>query len=362
MRKYTCIILLLVLVMGCNQGSEEVVIPETDVEVYNWPTSTPEEQDLDQAVLENAKLEAEQRDFILSMVIVRNGYLVSERYFQQAGQFSFFDIRSVTKSFISALVGIALREGYIENLDERMLDFFPEYTTSGLDSRKYDITIRNLLTMSAGFDHETSDTGRIPDNSENWVRSTIELPIVFEPGTEFRYNSLETHLLSAIIEKASGMSTLDFANQFLFEPLKIRVREWIRDPAGFYSGGSGMFFTARDMARFGQVYLEQGMAEGEQVIPSDWVEQSTMYHKGGDGSWGELQNLGYGFQWWIGTIKGYDIFSAIGFAGQFIMILPELNMVIVTTAQTPPGLEQADSQGIEVIDLIANYILPAVKE
>lgn len=363
MKKYTFLLFVIAVVAGCNQDPGDVVVTEPSEGLYEWLESSPQEQGFNAQLLKNAKIEAAHHEFILSLLVARHGSLVLELYQGDfSGQFTPFDIRSVTKSFVSALVGIALREGMLTSLDQRAFDFLQDYITPGMDRRKFDITIRHLLTMSAGFDHETSPTGQIPDNTDSWVQSTLELPLVFDPGAEFRYNSLETHLLSVILTKASEMTAREFANRYLFEPLEIRVRGWNRGPEGYYSGGAGMFFTARELARFGLFYLNNGVANGEQVLPVSWIEQSVSNQVGGNGSYGEIDNFGYGFQWWVGTIGGYTAYMAIGYGGQFIMNLPKLDMVIVTTAETPPNLGQADQQTIAITELIENHILTAVTE
>ncbi|NIR48224.1 serine hydrolase [candidate division KSB1 bacterium] len=345
---------------GCSNdfGPVDVEIPDGQ-EIAEWKISTPEEQGLDGNIVSNGLVAAERLEFVRSVLIVKNGFLVAERYFG-AGKFERNDVRSVTKSFISALVGIALREDYLKNLDQRMLDFFPEYVTSDLDRRKFDITIRHLLTMQAGFDHEIN-LREETRNMMNWTKTTVELPLVANPGEKFLYNSLETHLLSAILTKATGMSTLAFANEFLFGPAKIKVREWIRDPQGFFSGGSGMFFTSRDLARFGLLYLNNGFLDRKQIVPADWIAESVKNQVEQSGSWGAVKELGYGYQWWVGKINEYNVYMAIGFAGQFIINIPDLDMLIVTTAETPTDLGEADQQGIAITRLIANEILPAVK-
>jgi len=211
---------------------------------------------------------------------------------------------------MSALTGIAFRENFLDSLDRKMLDFYPEYITPNMDSTKYEITIEHLLMMKAGFDHEENNYLLIY-NSDNWIRSTIELPLLYTPGEQFRYNSFQCHLVSGIITKVTGMSTRDFANQYLMEPVGITIHDWAQDPQGIYFGGNEMFFTARDMARFGLLYLKNGAWENEQIVPAEWVETSTADHTGfSDLTWGDLHDWNYGYWWWLGKINDYESYLA----------------------------------------------------
>ena len=330
---------------------------------YQWPVSAPAEQDMNESVLSNAFLQAEQSGFMNSLLIIRNGYLVSEQYFRGFDADDAQDVMSVSKSFISALVGLALREGYLDSLDQKMLDFFPEYIVTGMDPRKSQITLRHLITMRAGFDNSIEDydvNWNLWVNSSDWVEYTIQLPLLYDPGTQFAYITAETHLLSAILTKATGMSTLEFAQKFLFKPLKISIAEWERDPGGYYIGGMRMHFVPRDMARFGYLFLQEGNLEGEQIVPADWVRESLEYHTSGKGGWGELQNIGYGYQWWLGEIRSQECFMALGYAGQFIIVFPQLQLIVVTTSDYRYYKDVADQHERAILAICSNNILAAI--
>ena len=327
---------------------------------HEWKTSSPEAQGLNSRILNQAFREARQRGFINCILVVRNGYLVAEQYFNGYDKKDAHRVMSVSKSFLSALIGIAFRENLLDSLEQKMLDFFPEYVTPNLDQRKRDISIRHLLTMKAGIDHEQNNYFEIY-TSANWIETTIELPLLSDPGERFRYNTFQTHLLSGILTKASAMSTLAFANTNLMEPLGITVQAWERDPQGIYFGGNGMEFTARDMAWFGWLYLNNGCLDGEQIVPAEWVEASLTNHTGWQNlTWGELHDYNYGYLWWLGKIKEYEIFLALGHGGQTIINFPALNLVVVTTAQSYVDWDTADAQERSVLDVVANFILPSV--
>jgi CubicO group peptidase (beta-lactamase class C family) len=154
-----------------------------------------------------------------------------------------------------------------------MLDYFPEYDNSDLDPRKHEITIKHLLTMQAGIDHEHNNYSRLYSTS-NWIQSAIEEPLLYNPGERQSYNTFLTHILSGIITKTSGTSTYEFGQEHLFGPLGITIQDWKQSPQGIYFGGNNMFFTTRDMAVLGYLYLNGGEINGVQIIPRDWVEES----------------------------------------------------------------------------------------
>jgi CubicO group peptidase (beta-lactamase class C family) len=332
---------------------------------YRWETATPAEQGLDESDLMSAQTQAGHSGFVNSLLVVRNGYLVWETYFNGYDAHDAHNIMSVSKSFISALVGLALHEGFIDSLDQPMLDFFPEYSEPGLDPRKYQITIRHLLSMRAGFDNSIEDY----DvnwfrwiTSPDWIEYAINLQLLYDPGTRFAYITAETHLLSAILTKATGTSTTDFAKQYLFNLMGIVIRGWDRDPKGYYTGGMGMYFNARDLARFGYLYLQNGQLEGRQIIPAEWVTVSLQRYSHGTSNWGALENIGYGYLWWLGRINGHDCFIALGYAGQYILVFPQLNLIVVTTSHTEFYPDTADAHERFILDICSDHILPAINQ
>jgi CubicO group peptidase (beta-lactamase class C family) len=242
-----------------------------------------------------------------------------------------------------------------------MLDFFSEYIYQSIDPRKYDITIRHLLMMRAGIDHERNNYEQIY-NTSNWIKTTIEFPLLYDPGTRFSYNTFQTHLLSAMITKASKMTTLDFANEHLLKPMEISVSDWKQGPQGYYFGGNNMYFTPRNMARLGYLYMNDGKLNEKQIVPTDWVEKSlTNYTQFINSNWGDLHNVNYGYLWWLGEIRNHKVFLAIGYGGQFVINFPDLNMIVVTTAESHLEWDTADQHERSILSIIADYIVPAVK-
>jgi len=332
-------------------------------DIFEWNTSNPSEQGFNPGQLDIALNEAENRSSIYSVLVIRNGYIVAERYYRGYDANSSFNVRSVSKSYLSAMTGIAIENGVINNINEKMLDFFPEYRHSGLDPRKQDITIKHLLTMQAGIDHEHNNYSRLYGTS-NWIQSAIEEPLLYNPGTTHSYNTFLTHLLSGIITKESGMSTFDFGQKYLCDPLGTTIKDWQQSPQGIYFGGNSMYFTTRDMAVLGYLYLNNGEINGIQIVPHDWVEESLknrMPEQQSGWTWGDLQDGGYGYLWWLGKIKGYKVFLAIGHGGQFVVNFPELDMIVATNSNAYVGWATAEINERSALDLIANYIVPAVQ-
>jgi CubicO group peptidase (beta-lactamase class C family) len=341
-------------------------IPVLDRDAYEWPTSTPAAQGLDPYILSYANEKADELGFMYSVLVIRNGYLAAEQYFNGKNKYSVFNIMSASKSYIGALIGIALKENYLTSLDQKMLDFFPEYITQDLDPRKYDITIRHLLKFRAGYPYESSTYPGSDDlvrnvwrQNDDWMKFAIECPLAADPGETWAYSTPSSHILSGIITKATGKTALNFANPYLFDPLNINVARWSSDPLWYSRGGWGMYFTPRNMARLGYLYLNNGFVDGKQILPEEWVEESTKRYSEGIHWYQYFEEYGYGYLWWIAKAHGWDVYYAGGHGGQRIINIPGLNMIIVTTANPYVDGPQHVSQINSIHDLIENYILPA---
>jgi CubicO group peptidase (beta-lactamase class C family) len=367
LRAVCCLALALLLtITACGiappgpEPAESITYQPVDRE-DGWSISTPAEQGLDPRVVSRAFSEAGELGQIRSLLIVKNGYLVAEEYFNGQQWDRTNNVASVTKSYLSALVGIALEEGYLTSLDQKMMDYFPEYASPGLDQNKYNITIRQLLQMRAGYPFDSTDAyyARLM-KSGNYMRFIIEEhPLVNTPGSEWNYSSASAHLLSGILTKAVGMPLVKFATKSLFDPLDIDIRTWERDPQGYYMGGAEMAYISRDMAKFGVLYLRNGAFGEQQVIPSEWIEESLQaYSLTNYGNLGYFKKICYGYLWWSAKVGKYKVNFAWGHGGQFIVIVPELDMVVVTTAN--PYLAAFDDEAWQseksIMDLIGRYI------
>ncbi|MFO7890602.1 MAG: serine hydrolase, partial [bacterium] len=330
-----------------------------DLSPYEWETSTLEEQGLNSLMINSALSEMYGMSYYYSFLIIRNGYLVVEQYYNGRTKYVMDPIYSVTKSYISAVIGIAIEEGYIESIDSKLLDFFPEYTNEITDSSKFDITIRHLLTMTSGFDQDTNISDDV-EHADNMIASILTSDLQSDPGSDFLYSTYGTHLLSGIIEKTTGKSTLVYTSESLLAPLGINAVMWSKDQNDVYFGGAGMFLTPRDMARLGYLYLKNGTLDEEQIIPSTWIEKSITNHRNYTTEWSEMEEVGYGYLWWTGKLRGYRLFFASGLGGQSVIVFPELNMVIVTTMDAT--YEEGSNQIQSFIHILDNYILPAVED
>jgi CubicO group peptidase (beta-lactamase class C family) len=307
-------------------------------------TSPPEEQGMDSVRLEEMIAYINERDMpVHSVLIIRNGHLVHETYFAPYTANSLYDVFSVTKSVVSILIGLAIEDGLIGEVNVPISEYLPAGSLPEDDPRKAEITIEHLLTMTSGLGWlEERKYFNELYAEEDWVEYMLKLPLEEEPGDAFYYCSGCSHLLAAVLENVTGEPLLDYARQRLFEPLNVRNFTWESDPNGIPIGGWGLTLQARDMAKMGQLFLQDGMWEGSQVVPAEWVERSisSQVRTGGE--------LDYGYQWWIQPRFGG--FAALGLGGQTVMVIPQNELVIVFTA----------NQGPPIPHLIEHFILPAV--
>jgi CubicO group peptidase (beta-lactamase class C family) len=313
-----------------------------------WRTSAPEDQGMDAGKISRALERIAQEGWAFhSLLIVRNGYLVSETYFASHSESRLHAQYSCTKSVVSTLVGIAIDKGYIEGVEQPLTDLFPDLDYGNPDPRKERMTLEDVLTMRTGLDWPEDDPAfNALYRSTDWVRFMLSLPMAAAPGTTFNYCSGCSHLLSAAVQRTTGMATTAFAGRYLFEPLGIDDSSWETNPQGTAIGGWGLNLTPRDMAKLGYLYLREGLWDGTQIVSAAWVETATQKHADtGD------TLLDYGYQWWIyPSLKAY---TALGLYGQTIFVIPELDLIVVATAQ----LESHDP----VFELIEDFIVPAVQ-
>jgi len=349
LHRYASIFLVLALFSG-------VILPQTiaqTVDVYypvdGWKEVSPSAYAMNTSRLDDMVEYIEDNHIsINSIVLIHNGTLVFEQYFGFFNENQTANIFSCTKSFTSTVMGLAIDKGYIANTSLKVLDFFPDRTIANLDSRKENITIQDLLTMRVGMDwNDNSAAGMSEYNnmlrSDDWVQYVLDRPMIANPGSRWNYNSGASLLLSAIVQNATGMTADEFASEHLFGPLGISDYTWRENAQGISIGGNTITLRARDMARFGYLFLRNGTWAGVQIISSDWVQAaSTSYSVlGAQG--------GYGYQWWI----RHDInsFYAAGYAGQFIYVLPDYDAVVVFQA----------TSGV-AFDPLTEWIIPAMTE
>jgi CubicO group peptidase (beta-lactamase class C family) len=276
---------------------------------------------------------AETMPRLYSLLVSWRGSLVLERYFNGHDASDVANVKSVSKSLISALVGIAIERGDIEGVDQTIGDFFPDRLADDNDAAKRKITIANLLSMQAGLETTSNRNYGRWVMSPDWVAWALEQPFVDFPGGRMIYSTGNTHLLSAILSRATGMSTLEFAREALAAPLGFQLAAWPTDPQGIYFGGNDMELTPRQMLAVGEMYINHGMFNGHRVVPEEWIETSFIPRTESKREEGRL----YGYGWWIRDMAGFPTPYAWGYGGQFILIVPELDLVVVTTSSSYPG-------------------------
>ena len=268
-----------------------------------------------------------------SLLISHKGDLVLERYFNGRSSRQTANVKSVSKTWISALVGIAIEQGYIEGLDQPISAFYDEILAGASNASKRSITIGNLLSMQAGLETTSFYNYGAWVLSDDWVGFALNQPLQVSPGTRLTYSTGNTHLLSAILTQATGRSTLQFAREELGKPLGFQLESWPTDPGGVYFGGNNMEITPRQMLAFGELYLNKGRANGRQVLSETWVE--TSHQRLAES--GRERGRYYGYGWWLRDMAGVGTAYAWGYGGQFIVLAPSLELVVVTTSSSLPG-------------------------
>ena len=315
-----------------------------------WTTSLPEDQGMDGQKLEDMDDYINNYNIdshINSLLIIRNGFMVYESYPSHIyDENERHHIYSCTKVFTSALIGIALEEGLINSLEDHVLDYFPDRTFENMNSWKQSITIRHLLTMTSGIEWTDQVNFYQMAGTSDWVQYILDRPMTHQPGTVWNYNTGCSHLLSAILDNLTSLGMLNYAETKLFNPLNITNYSWHTDPDGIPIGGTLLHVTPRDMAKFGYLYLHRGNWNGTQVIPSDWVVESTQAFMGLEFDQGH--GSGYGYQWW--TYRWLNAYTARGSYEQYITVIPDLEMIMIATGNSD----------YSYINLLVNYILPSV--
>ncbi|MBN2279295.1 MAG: serine hydrolase [Candidatus Marinimicrobia bacterium] len=329
---------------------------------FEWSFSTPVSEKIDPVQLDSAFVAAENTGYMDALLVVQNGRLIRESYFNGYHEDDPHNVMSVSKSFLSVIAGVAHEMGYISNLDTAVLDYFPEYITPNMDNRKYDITLRHLLTMQMGIASESDNSYELYMelyNSDDWIAETLDLPLISAPGEAMHYNTFQTHLLSAVITRAAGCNTLKFARQHLFEKMKIDCDQWEKGPQGYYFGGNSMYFTPREMAVLGLLVLNRGLIDDEQLISEKWIDLMLTKTRPADApAWGVLRDYNYGYLWWLGKINDFQLFMALGYGGQTVLVFPELDLIVVTTANENimPDVDHERP----ILDIVSRYILPSL--
>jgi len=347
-RPCPCIALLffLAILPGCKNDS-----PATT----SLPRSTPEAEGVSsEGLITFLDSAAVSRHEFHSIMIVRHGNVIAEGWWDPYKPELRHTLYSTSKSFTSTAVGFAVTEKLL-TVDDKVISFFPDQLPDTVSPFLAEMSVKDLLTMSAG--QSPDPTGTITGSSNNWVASFLALPVLMEPGSEFLYNSMATFMLSAIVQKVTGEKVVDYLQPRLFGPLGIEGQDWEESPEGINSGGWGLRIKTEDMAKFGQLYLQKGMWNGTQIIPAAWIEEATTFKIDqapdappeikGNSDWMQ----GYCYQFWRSRNNAY---RADGAFGQFIIVMPEKDAVVAITAESPDMQDE--------INLVWKYILPAMQD
>ncbi len=345
--------ILVLVAFACDDNSVSVVSGN------DWQVSSPEAQGVDSALLATLTGRILDGDYgeIHSVLIVRHGYLIYERYFNGYNSEALHAMYSVTKSVTAILIGQAVDQRKLSGVDVPLLTLFPEYLElQNLDANKQAMTVEDVLTMRAGFQWSESFSVTQMVKSNDWLKYMLDLPVVNTPGTRFLYNSGCSILLAGIIRNTTHLEAGDFADRYLFPQLGISRKRWDTGADGLTNTAGGLFLRPRDMAKIGLLYLRRGDWQGTRVVSANWVDESVSWQT--DAS----QSTGYGYQWWVMCVDGSagppetvenEIWFASGAGDQYIFMVPSLDLVVTTTANnTEPPYDTP-------ITFLRQYILPA---
>jgi len=326
------------------------------------PFPTAEENGLDASALEAAVDVARASGTVHGLLVERHGVLVAEAYFAGWRRDSLHHVWSVTKSFTSTLIGIAVDEGFIEGVDQPIGEFL-EDVVPDLAEEKRQITLRHLLTMSSGIPWTE---GGLSSEYPEWmaapdqVRYYLDKDIVHTPGTVFDYSDGGAHLAGVVLQEAVGTSSLEFGWTRLFGPLGFDGATWNVDRQGYSFGGVQLRLRARDMLKLGRLFLDGGVWEGARVVSEAWIADATFPHISWDPN-DPHPSRSYGYFWWVGDCRGVPCYRASGYGGQLIVVVPSLDMVVVTTSEASWDRAQANASWDTAYTLIVEHVLAAVR-
>ncbi len=343
---------------GDGDGTTDLVNIDLSGE---WEFSAPSEEgvsDLTQVISNAANLTR-----LTSLVVVKNGKVITEEYFKGFKKDSLHDVRSVTKSVMSILVGIAIDQGKIESVNSKIGDFLSDDAKYGLSPAQKEITIRDLLTMSAGFEWDEWNSSDYND----WILSGEQLqflldrPLVDDPGTQFSYNSASTYLLGLVLSEAVELPFYEFADTVLFNNFSAKEVGWEGFSNGTVNGGSGIRLETLDMAKIGQLLLQKGRSGDTNIVSENWVnDMTTPAYPWRVIEFGAIRNYTYGRLWWVQDDPTHPAYLAWGFGGQYIYVVPNLNLVVVITTDWRNSTAAGGAALLEqqALDLIINQIVP----
>ncbi len=324
-----------------------------DYTSYEWTSSISEKQSPDQITIDTMLTkELEGLYYPLSLLIVKNDTLITEKYFKGTNAKTAFNVQSATKSFVSILTGIAIDNGYLSTDTIKIKELIPEYFITETERLKEDITVKHLLTMQAGWDANNGHNLKGYD----WIKSTMSNKLKFNPGSSFMYSDIEPHILLRIIENSAKQTTLDFANEKLCNKIGIKIADWLKSPSGLCMGGGPLFMTSRDLARFGDLILKNGTIENKKIVDSLWISKMTTNYVKKSLMPENVPSKKYGYLIWLDYYCENEIFLVAGAGGQLIMIVPVLDMILVTTAKTDIPSRRLADNALNIQKLLTDYV------
>jgi CubicO group peptidase (beta-lactamase class C family) len=344
-----------------NIDEEINPIPQTAVEIKTyWPTqewkmTTPESVGMESSLLVEMFQHIEKEKIPMEgFLVIKDGYIVAEKYGGEYSQDTLHPIYSITKSLTSASVGLAIKQGDIKSVEDKALHYLKEEKLKNLNEWKKELTIKHFLTMMSGLDFPEqtqkgfyeSDTWKDFMGGEDPAYFVMNRPVRENPDA-WNYSTADARVVSKIIQEATGENLSAYAEQHLFKPLGIKNFEWPTDRSGTSFGGTGVKMSPRDIAKIGYLYLNNGRWDDQQLLPEDWVEESTQPY--GDTN----QNFDgdkYGYFFWLKPINGFETYRGMGLYGQYMVVVPDLDLVVVQT-----------SSGMDVDPLLQEYIIPSIK-
>jgi CubicO group peptidase (beta-lactamase class C family) len=328
-----------------------------------WETSSIDEEGVDSAKIDELVKNILEGKFLNthSVLLVKNGKLILEEYFNGYNREDLHYLASATKSITSILVGISLDANMLKNVDQKVYEFFPDYQTTDWIDKKYEITVRHLLSMTSGIEWDENRPATDPQHDYygmrrggDWMRYLFNKKMVAQPGQKFNYNGGLSALLGEIVRRTTGLNAEGFSERYLFDPLGISHYSWLRYNDGSINTGGGLLLKPRDMAKIGQMMLNYGKYNGKQIVSEEWITESTQSYV--------VPKLGsgYGYQWWLGevSVNGQTIktYFAQGLGGQYIFVIPKMKITAIFTSQ----LKDNPSGFFRPQVMMTEYIIPAL--
>lgn len=327
---------------------------QSTTQTNSLPRATPESQGVSSAAIikfietANSKINS-----LHSFILVRHGKVVAEAWWAPEAADRPHVLWSLSKSFTSTAVGLAVAEGKL-SIDDRVLQFFPEDSPANPSANLKNMRVRDLLTMSTGHQDELNWR-----EEPHWAKAFLAHPVPHKPGTHFRYNTPATYMLSAIVQQVTGQTVVEYLEPRLFDPLGIQTPVWDASPQGVSIGGYGLYLRTEDIAKFGQLYLQQGQWNGKQLLPAEWIAQATSKQVSNGSDPERDWDQGYGFQFWRCRHGAY---RGDGKDGQFCIVLPEQDAVIAITANTSDMQAELNVVWEEVLPAFHEQALPEDSE